>query len=335
MNRLLIIVLLCCTTRLSTAQAEFDPGRAAFAVGLNNEIYGYREFASYVMPADRIVIRILGDADAVYELAVSAGRLERTAPRRFVWIAPEEPGRVALTATSSAGDAIDLHVFVLVPARRARAGVLNGYQIGSYPKAGRDDPGYAPPSGYLEVREADLGTPVSPHFVLGQFVSDRGDAYPKYVVLKERLLLKLEALLERVNRDFPTDSFGVLSGYRTPAHNREIGGSEFSRHLYGGAAAIIVDRDPRDGIMDDLDGDGEITRNDAVVLFRMADELFRAPELDYLRGGLAAYGPTARRGPYLHIDARGYRARWKTDEDRQQLRSPRQPRYPTDFPRPR
>lgn len=117
--------------------------------------------------------------------------------------------------------------------------------------------------------------PVSPHFVLGQFVSDRSDAFPKYIVLRERLLLKLEALLERVNRTHRADSFSILSAYRTPVRNEAVRGAAYSRHIYGGAAAIIVDRAPADGIMDDLDGDGAITKGDADLLFEIADSLFR------------------------------------------------------------
>jgi hypothetical protein len=332
MRKLLLAAVLC-VSQHALSQAPFEPGRASFSLGLNNEIYPYHDFATYVLPNERIVLRILDEGEASHEVTVPTGRLEQTEPRRFVWIAPQTPGSVEMTVASSSGDTISLNIFVRVPASRVRDGTLNGYQIGRYPTPPIDDPLYAVPAGYIEVHETDLQVSVSPHFALGQFVSDRSDTYPKYIVLRERLLLKLEALLERVNQLYSVNSFAVLSGYRTPAHNQAVGGSPYSRHIYGGAAAIIVDRDPIDGLMDDLNGDGGITQADAAVLFDIADVLFREPNNRYLQGGLATYGPTPWRGPYLHVDARGSRARWTTDQDRQRLQDPREPRHRRDFPR--
>lgn len=333
MKRLSFVALLFWASGQGVAQAPFDPGRASFSIGLNNEIYPYREFATYVLPGERTVLRILDDSDATHTVAADAGTLERTEPRRYVWIAPQAPGLTRFTVTRSSGESISMNAFVQVPANRVRNGVLNGYEIGRYPNPPVDDPLYAAPTGYIEVREEDLAVPVSPHFVLGQFVSDRNETFPKYIVLRERLLLKLEALLERTNLTHRADSFAVLSGYRTPARNQAVGGSLHSRHIYGGAAAIIIDREPADGLMDDLDGDGDITQRDAGVLFGIADVLFREPNMRHLQGGLAIYGPTSWRGPYLHVDARGFRARWNADQDLQRLSSPRAPRHRRDFRR--
>ncbi|HEY5622988.1 MAG TPA: D-Ala-D-Ala carboxypeptidase family metallohydrolase [Gammaproteobacteria bacterium] len=334
MRELFLTFLLYLVVAPVLGQEAFDAGRASFSVGLNNEIYPYREFASFVLPGERIVLRIVDESGASFSAAADAGNLERTAPGRYVWVAPQAPGRVAITVNRIDGDSIRINAFVQVPAARVRNGVLNGYELGRYPRPPTNDPIYAVPDGYIEINEEDLAVPVSPHFVLGQFVSDRGSVFPKYIVLRERLVLKLEALLERVNRDIRADSFAILSGYRSPARNQEVGGSPHSRHIYGGAAAIIVDRDPIDGVMDDLDSDGEITRRDAEVMLRIANTLFREPGLSYLQGGLAVYGPTSWRGPYLHVDARGYRARWNADQDLQRLANPRQPRHPRDFRRP-
>ena len=328
----LLILLLTLLTGQAFAQEPYDPGRASFAVGINNELYPYREFAAFVLPRERIVIRISDESDATYTVEAGAGRLEQTEPRRFVWVAPEPAGRVPITVTKSTGEAMHLNMLVMVPADRVLDGVLNGYTIGRYPRPLNDDPLFAAPRGYIEVHADDLGMPVSPHFVLGQFVSDRTETYPKYIVLRERLLLKLEALLERLNETQRVESFAILSAYRTPARNASVGGSPYSRHMYGGAAAIIVDRDPVDGVMDDLDGDGTISRSDAGVLLAIADALFREAGLTYLQGGLATYAPTASRGPYLHVDVRGQRARWPTDNDRQRLRNGKAARHKRDFP---
>ncbi|NBC16040.1 MAG: hypothetical protein GVY18_01850, partial [Bacteroidetes bacterium] len=85
--------------------------------------------------------------------------------------------------------------------------------------------------------------------------------------------------------------------------------TKYSRHLYGGAADIFVDVDA-DGAMDDLNDDGRVTRADAKVLAAIveaqSDETWYQPFL----GGLGIYGPAPHRGPFIHVDVRGHRARW-------------------------
>jgi hypothetical protein len=49
---------------------------------------------------------------------------------------------------------------------------------------------------------------------------------------------------------------------------------------------------------------------DAQWLYQLADELFALPENEFLRGGLGVYRSTPAHGPFLHVDARGRRARW-------------------------
>jgi hypothetical protein len=170
---------------------------------------------------------------------------------------------------------------------------------------------YNAPDGFFELTEATLDLAVSPHFRLGQFPSKQSGDLRKYLVLREHLLLKLELLLEHVNsRGIETDSFTVMSGYRTPVYNRAIGNGQHSRHIYGGAADIYVDVAPRDDIMDDLNRDGVNDHRDAQFLYRLADELFGRRENAHFRGGLGVYRSTSAHGPFLHVDARGFRARW-------------------------
>jgi hypothetical protein len=152
---------------------------------------------------------------------------------------------------------------------------------------------------------------VSPHFRLGQFPAKQAGGYPKYLVVREQLLLKLELLLERVNeRGVTADSFTIMSGYRTPFYNATIGNGRYSRHIYGGAADIFIDVSPVDDDMDDVNGDGMRDFRDAQWLYRLANELFREPAHSPLRGGLGVYRRTSAHGPFLHVDARAQRARW-------------------------
>ncbi len=55
--------------------------------------------------------------------------------------------------------------------------------------------------------------------------------------------------------------------------------------------------------MDDLDGNGTVDLRDASLLADIVESLA-------LPGGLASYGATAEHGPFVHLDLRGYRARW-------------------------
>jgi uncharacterized protein YcbK (DUF882 family) len=101
-----------------------------------------------------------------------------------------------------------------------------------------------------------------------------------------------------------------MSGYRTPWYNAQLGNVPDSRHTLGDAADIYIDVAPRNGIMDDLNHDGRDDFGDSRLLADDVDALFREPALDYLRGGVGAYHSTGAHGPFVHVDARGWRARW-------------------------
>jgi hypothetical protein len=128
------------------------------------------------------------------------------------------------------------------------------------------------------------------------------------------LVQKLEAVLQRVvaaGSDVRT--LAVMSGYRTPWYNREIGNTTtLSHHLYGEAADIYVDHDG-DGAMDDLNGDGRGDIADAQLLFAMVEQVERTNTWSPVRillGGLKAYRRNPVHGPFVHVDVRGRSARW-------------------------
>ncbi|MFH1723699.1 MAG: D-Ala-D-Ala carboxypeptidase family metallohydrolase [Elusimicrobiota bacterium] len=293
----------------------FDPGRAGFVVRVKGEPVPYRVFAVFVLPGESLDVEALDGEDAQeFTLWAEAGDVVRKEPRKWVWKAPSTHGSFALRVSRvKSGDDILLNAFVMVPYSRVSKGVLNGYRIGEYPaKPFRGLPIYKPPAGFVEVTAENMARPVSPHFSLGQFLCKQKSGFPKYLVLRERLLLKLELLLEALNKKgHRADTFHIMSGYRTPHHNRAIGRVKHSRHLWGGGADIFVDQSPKDGDMDDLNGDGRSDWRDADVLHRLVDELFGKPVLSRLTGGLARYRRNPGHPPFVHIDARGWRARWK------------------------
>jgi hypothetical protein len=60
--------------------------------------------------------------------------------------------------------------------------------------------------------------------------------------------------------------------------------------------------------MDDLNHDGRVNINDARVIQAAVERVEAAHPA--LVGGCGVYVGTAAHGPFIHIDTRGYRARW-------------------------
>jgi hypothetical protein len=266
-----------------------------------------------VLPGETLVLEASASGASDFSLEASAGRVGPALSGRWVWKAPDAPGLCSFIVRSADfADSITVTAFVMVPFDSLRGGRLGDYLVGDYPlRPLRDLRIYEPPRGFIPVGEPERGVMLSPHFRLGQFVCKQEARCERYVVLQEKLILKLELILEELNlRGHPARTLHVMSGYRTPHYNRLIGNVEFSRHLWGGAADIFVDRDPADGIMDDLNGDGRVDLGDAGVLYRLIESLHSRPEYEPFIGGLARYGSTLSHGPFVHVDVRGRRTRW-------------------------
>jgi hypothetical protein len=288
------------------------PGRISFAIKFKEEVSPFPILAMFVMPGERVPLEaVLTDSMVRYTAAAAGGHLARLGPSRWSWTAPERKGLYPIWIRDSAsGETATLNAFVQVP--MPTAATIAGFMVGRYESRPlRGDPAYNRPAGFVEVTEENRGTLIAPHFTLGQFVSKQTGGYPKYLVLRERLLLKLELLLEEVrSAGIPVQTFRILSGYRTPLYNRSIGNeTRYSRHLYGDAADIYVDEDG-DGTMDDLNGDGESTLDDAKALGDVIASLSVKSWYQPFEGGLGLYAANPAHGPFIHIDVRGYPARW-------------------------
>jgi hypothetical protein len=233
--------------------------------------------------------------------------------------APSRPG--IWNVLVRMGDAIrtvpDLSVIRLVPLSEKKGGRIGSYVIGTWPyeRGGRPrSPAYAPPAGLVRVTPQNLNTRVSEHFELRDFLTKGQPAvWPKYVALSTRLLDKLELTIQELERSgHPVRHVGVISGFRTPTYN-EGGGNPrgraaLSRHMYGDAMDIYIDNN-RDGRMDDLNGDGRVDLRDARVLADAADRVEK--KHPSLVGGIGVYRPRpGAHSGFVHIDTRGYRARW-------------------------
>ena len=113
---------------------------------------------------------------------------------------------------------------------------------------------------------------LAPHFRVKEFAcSDGTDT----VFVSPELVEVLEKLRSHFGRPVR-----VLSGYRTEAKNRAVGGAAYSRHKYGMAADISVEG---------------VTPSTAAAY---AETLL--PD----RGGIGVYGT------FVHVDVRSVRSRW-------------------------
>ena len=233
-----------------------------------------------------------------------------------VIVAPDEEGvwNTAIRVGSALKQVADFNVITLTPISRRQRGRIGLYYIGTWPtERGRRRAGYVTPSGFIEVTEETRDTPVSHHFTLGDFLTKGQETvWPKYLVLDMRLVDKLElVLLDLEQRGHVTNGVQVMSGFRTPQYNSRggntAGRASLSRHMYGDAADIFIDNDGN-GWMDDLNGDGKVNIKDSEVIQAAVDRVER--EHPNLVGGAGVYVATSGHGPFIHVDVRGYRARW-------------------------
>ena len=203
----------------------------------------------------------------------------------------------------------------LVPFSEKKKGMIGAYNMGTWPAERRvtDQQSYENPPGFIPVTPQTQDYRVSPHFRIGDFLTkDQKAVWPKYLVLREALVDKLELLIGALNRGgVKADRMSVMSGFRTPQYNdRGVGAggrSEVSRHQYGDAADVFIDSD-YNGTMDDLNRDGRIDTNDAAFLAKFAEQVEK--EFPALTGGIGIYAATSAHGPFVHIDVRGVKARW-------------------------
>lgn len=224
----------------------------------------------------------------------------------------QEPGTVAVTDSASGRK---LSLITLRPFAEKVNGRVGDYHIGRFPAEKRTarSAAYENPDGFIEVTLDNKDTQVSEHFRLADFLThDQKNVWPKYLVLREALVDKLElVLIELKRRGIRAERLAVMSGFRSPQYNQKGvgrgGRARDSRHQYGDAADVLVDNN-RDGRLDDLNHDGRVNSRDVRILV----DAIEAVERQYpdLVGGLGLYRATSSHGPFVHVDVRGSRARW-------------------------
>lgn len=118
------------------------------------------------------------------------------------------------------------------------------------------------------------------NFQLSEFQCKSGAPMPLSVRVNiERLANNLQALRDEVGKPIT-----ITSGYRSPAHNKAVGGAKNSQHLLGTAA------------------DFKVSGMTPIEVVEVIERLIAEGEMD--EGGLKAYRS------WVHYDCAGRKRRW-------------------------
>jgi hypothetical protein len=268
-------------------------------------------FSLFALPGETVRIGLRAYANLPLQVSLKGRPVGERNSDGWELTAPAAPGMYPLRVhRTDNDDETLLRLWVMTPAAAIEGESLNGYRMGPYPPPRSNRRNYEPPAGFIEVTRENIDTRLSTNFTLRQFLCKQESDYPKYVVVQESLLLLLERLLVEVrSRGRDISTFGIISGYRTPWYNKRIGNVRYSRHVYGDAMDIFIDEDG-DGRMDDLDRDGRFNAADIQYFYDLVNEVKARPENARLVGGVGRYNKTSRHGGFVHVDTRGYQARW-------------------------
>ena len=308
------------TATITSALTDPDAPSAAFLTEAALEV-----FSPLRGQSGRLRARIQRPGEAIITDTLPEGaHLELTSgdTTAATTVTPSKTGvwQMAIKVGNAIKPITDLNVITLRPFEEKNRGRIGRYLIGSWPGEKRRGlrNQYANPSGFIEVTPQNQDTYVSEHFRLRDFLTkDQANVWPKYLVLETKMVDKIELVLADLeSRGYKTHGVRVLSGFRTPQYNASGGDprgrAALSRHMYGDAADIYLDNNG-DGRMDDLNGDRRVNLNDARVIQQSVDRVERA--YPALAGGCGIYPGTGSHGPFVHIDTRGFRARWIGSKD--------------------
>ena len=220
---------------------------------------------------------------------------------------PTEPGlyRLSLIGDGLSRVVESLTLAVLVPFDHKKGPTLDGYRIGTYRGERRGGDDGSLPVGFVRVTRDEVELPMSEHLRLGDLLTRDGqESWPRFIAVNPRMVDKLELVVERIagtvrNADVDLE-VKVHSGFRTPYHNRRVPlAATDSRHQYGDAVDVAID----------ANGDGRINARDARLVADAVDSV--EAQFPDLAGGVGVYTSSRYSQPYVHIDVRGSRVRWR------------------------
>ncbi len=305
-----ILFIVFCLSQFSPIALSSDLKN--YSITIDNLEVSFDRFSNFVLPGDTIFIT-LNNSDDSFTGHYSAGELIYDDSLNWRFISPERSGLYQLEIFNTEKTySFTLNVFVMIPASDQKGEYLNGYRIGNYPeRAFRGLPEYTKPVGFIEVTRENQDVFVSSHYQIKQFIcKQQPDHWPKYILMRPQILLKLELLLAKLNdAGIETYTLFLMSAYRTPYYNRTIGNGKYSRHIYGDATDVYVDTN-NDGVIDDLNRDKKASMLDADVIYKIVDTFDKDPKYKFMLGGLGKYKKTNSHTWNVHLDTRGYKARW-------------------------
>jgi len=269
-------------------------------------------FFQTVMPGKTLAFEV--EANNIDNIVVKNdfGKIVNKGNGKWNYVASDISGNYEIIILDTvSNNSIILNVFVLTPLSEMVGEYLNGYRIGNYPEDNfKGKKNYKKPQGLIEVTKENKNIYISPHFQLKQFLCKQSSGWPKYLLINPKLLLKLEFILGELNSmGIEANTIFIMSGYRTPYYNQSIGNVKFSRHVFGDAADIYVDNN-LDGVMDDLDGNGKSEMADAMIMHSIISKMDNNPDNEHLVGGMGKYNKNSAHTYFIHVDTRGYKARW-------------------------
>ncbi|MBA2706702.1 MAG: hypothetical protein H0U59_02710 [Gemmatimonadaceae bacterium] len=324
----MLVTLVLAVMAVMGAMQFRDPGTAfgarPFGTFLARSLPGAQPSASAFGPSGEVLLRfampgevvqypldVHGDPTALQYSWVRAGDTIPAGPSLplvgAAVKAPSRPGFYELELGREGKRRIvqGLTLAVLVPFDKKQGTMLNGYRIGTYLAeriAGNQDP----PDGFLEITQRDVDIRISKHLRISDFLThDNQQTWPRYVAINPLLLDKIELVISEITRWHGSEArvnlaLDVKSGFRAPDYNRQVRrAAKDSQHQYGDAADVAID----------ANGDGQFSAMDS----RMVGLAVEIVELKHphLVGGLGIYTSGHTRTTYVHIDARGKRARWR------------------------
>ncbi|PLW94343.1 MAG: hypothetical protein C0592_03030 [Marinilabiliales bacterium] len=153
---------------------------------------------------------------------------------------------------------------------------------------------------FIIVKPQDLFKNLVGHFPVWRFLA-RDDYFfarrklegnTQILLLDKTLLYRiLDFILELEERGLNSKGFYVRESFRHPTWNDERGGAYQSQHIFGRAADLIIL---------DINDDGIVNADDKDIALEIFEKIIGST------GGIGKYPGTKT----IHIDVRGYRARW-------------------------
>jgi len=314
---LIILILVSVVFVITINTAAYSEENVNFSIIYKDLEISLNEFSLFLTPGEKIEFKAVSENNKsrFSFVGVSGNYIYRNG-NTLGWQAPDQPGhykmRVKNISSQYPNSTMNLNIFVLHPFNQKKAGYIGGFRLGSFPVIPADKRNYYKvPKGFLEIRESMLNISLSPHFKLSQFLTNQTESTPQYIVIQESLILKLEKLLAEVNkRGIKAETFKIVSAFRTPYFNKKIGNNtDLSRHVFGDAADIYIDSSGNDW-MDDLNNDGKINIRDADVLMDIVVDFDNSTDNSALLGGTSSYKTNHVRGPFVHVDTRGFHVIW-------------------------